>query len=190
MCYSNRGVVKAGEPDHIALAIGRHAVEPHGSEVVDYIFGLSAESRYAWGLFGSGTLMARKKVFRAIGRFDERFRRTAEMDFAIRAAVQGAHFIAVNQPLCITYKTATTDKAGKKPLTYGLMLREKYRDYLTSQHAYVASRMLARSAFHGNRHRQMRKWAFKALAYASAPKLLVRRLKSRLAALGSVFGSD
>ena len=47
------------------------------------------DGRHSWGMLGSGTLMARTEVLRALGGFDGRFRRCAERDLAIRAALRG-----------------------------------------------------------------------------------------------------
>ena len=39
--------------------------------------------------WGAGTLMARTEAFRLLGGFDGRFRRCAELDLAVRAALEG-----------------------------------------------------------------------------------------------------
>ena len=70
----------------------------------------SIDQEKTWGMFGSCTLMARIGVFNAVGSFDESFRRSAELDFAIRAAFKGAHFIAVNKSLINMHKTKSSDK--------------------------------------------------------------------------------
>jgi glycosyltransferase involved in cell wall biosynthesis len=180
-CYANRAIVKAGEaqPDHISKAIGRRAPEPAGSEVADFILRLGATPGKVWGIFGSCTLMARRSTFSRVGPFDPQFRRSAEWDMAIRGAQMGAHFIAVDHPLVTQYKTPTADKSGDIPLRYALKLREKHRAYLDKRHAYLASRLLARSAVHGNKGRRLRKWWFKTLAMATAPHLLASRLTHR-----------
>lgn len=152
-CYANRNVVRVGQssPDHIALAIGRHAPEPYGLPVADYLFDVSADPRYVWGVFGSCTLMARRETFLAIGPLDEKFRRCAEWDMAVRAAFMSAHFIAVDRPLVTQYKTESSDKSGDTPLRYSLLLRQKHRAYLEHRRLYLASRAQARSRFHGDK---------------------------------------
>lgn len=181
LCYTNRGVVLAGQNrvDHIAQAIGRSSPEPRGRPVADFVLGLSSERPFVWGMFGSGTLMARRMTFERIGPFDEQFRRSAELDYAVRAALLGASFISVDEPLVTQFKTPSEDKAGTKPLRYNLLLREKHRDYLTQRRAYSASVLLAHSAFHGNKRNNLRTSLFKALAFISSPTLLLERLGRR-----------
>jgi glycosyltransferase involved in cell wall biosynthesis len=182
LCYSNRAVVKIGQAgvDHIAQAIGRMAPEPHGPEVADYIFGIAARSDRIWGMFGSCTLMARKSTFEAIGPFDPTFRRCAEWDLAIRAAQLGAHFISVDQPLVVQYKTQSDDKSGTKPLHYALLLRDKHREYLEQRGLYYASRMFARSNFWGNKNHRLKSRCFRVLGYLFAPQLMPTYLLRRV----------
>lgn len=177
-CYANRNVVKGGQsaPDHVSLAIGRTAPEPSGPEVADFLFGIDAKPGKVWGMFGSCTLMARRTTFAAAGPFDETFRRCAEWDLAVRAAFMGAHFIAVDRPLVTMYKTPGADKSGSIPLQYALLLREKHRDYLDRRGLYHASRLIARSNFHGAKGRIWRSRAYRALACIASPVFATQSL--------------
>ena len=132
----------------MAIGVGNRTREPHGLAVADYIFGVPPDPRFSWGMFGSCTLMARTEVFRTVGPFDESFRRCAELDLAVRGAFLGAHFIAVNRPLIIQYKTQSADKHSTIPLKYSLQLRAKHRNYLESRNFYLASKLLARYMFY------------------------------------------
>ena len=182
LCYSNRNVVRRGgdRPHHIARAIGRQEPEPHGPIVADYLLGLGRDRQFAWGLFGSCTLMARRETFLGVGPFDETFRSCAEWDFAIRAAFMGTHFIAVDKPLVTTYKTAGADKAGNVPLKFALQLRTKYKDYLSQRHAYWSSRAIAFHNFYGSKGRKWRSRAYLGLACLASPFFLYDRLSSRI----------
>lgn len=182
LCYSNRDVVRGGqtETDHVALAIGRTAPEPSGQEVADFLFGTHTTSGKVWGMFGSCTLMARRTSFETIGPFDENFRRCAEWDFAVRAAFIGAHFIAVDRSLITMYKTSGSYKAGKKPLKYALLLREKHRSYLDLRGLYQASRFIARSNYYGNKHQYFRGYIYRATAYFCSLELFLQFLHRRL----------
>ena len=125
--------------------------------------------------------MARGRTFRAIGNFDPSFRRSAELDFAVRAALQGAHFIAVNEPLITQYKTPSGDKSGNIPLEYALKLRHKYRDYLASERVYSASLAMAHARFHGNAGRLWKRRLFMVLAYALLPPaILASKVRSHI----------
>lgn len=180
LCYSNRRIIRTGSNTHISLAIGRSQTEPNGLPVADYILGIARDPDFVWGMFGSCTLMARKSTLQAIGPFDERFRRCAEWDLAIRGATMGTHFIAVNSPLVTQYKTPTMDKAGSIPLKYALLLRDKHRDYLKSQGRYMTSRLIAYSNFHGNRGDVTKSRVYRTLALISSPLLLKRELCVRV----------
>jgi glycosyltransferase involved in cell wall biosynthesis len=185
-CYCDRAVVKSGQsaPDHIGFAIGRTAPEPHGEMVADFILGVDAPSPFSWGLAGSCTIMARRSAYLTVGGFDPAFRRCGELDLAIRAALLGAHFIAVNRPLVTMYKTAGPDKAGSIPLKYALLLRDKHRAYLDRRGVYRASRMFARSNFWGNKKQMLKSRFYGALGYALAPQLLPSYLRRRSSRAG------
>jgi glycosyltransferase involved in cell wall biosynthesis len=180
-CYANRNVVKSGQSDHIARAIGRQPREPHGPAVADYVFlfSIAADPRFVWGSFGSCTLMARRESFVTIGPFDEGFRRCAEWDMAVRAAFLGAHFIAVDRPLIIQHKTQSGEKSGTMPLKFALQLDRKHRDFLRSRKIYFAARALAHSRFHGANGRLWRSRAYLVMALVLGPRLLGAFLRSR-----------
>ena len=115
LCYANRDVVRQASemPTSHRVGIGRVSPAPSGPMVADYVLGLvKDDGRHSWGMLGSGTLMARADALRALGGFDARFRRCAERDLAIRAALEGAHFISVDAPLIIQYLSLTADRAA------------------------------------------------------------------------------
>ena len=182
LCYSNRNVVKSGNsgPGWVARAIGREAPEPCGIAVADYIFGSVWDRGVVWGMFGSCTLMARRETFLSIGLFDEKFRRCAEWDLAIRAAFRGAYFIAVDQPLVTQYKTDGVDKSARMSLQYALCLREKYKSYLRDRGLYRASRAMARAQFHGGMGRTWASRAYALIACSLSPTFFWRKLVSRM----------
>lgn len=166
LCYSNRDVVEAGNlnPSMRLLGIGRVPVEPFGPQVADYVLGLSrGDGRHCWGRFGSCTLMARTQALRDLGSFDARFRRCAELDFAVRAALAGSHFISVDAPLVTQYLTPTADKAGEVRLRYRLLLVEKHRDYLKQKRSYAGAWCYVHARFHRSRHGRWRLWYLAAL---------------------------
>ena len=171
LCYANRDLVETDEtkPNYVVMAIGRQAPEPNGPIVANYLFGYLAESHHVWGELGSCTLMARRRTFLALGNFDANFRRCAEWDFAVRAALRGAHFIAVNEPLITQYTTATADKSGIIPLKYAVRLRRKHKPYLKKEKVYLASIAMAHARFHGAKCRAWKCRFFLALGYALLP---------------------
>jgi glycosyltransferase involved in cell wall biosynthesis len=167
LCYSNRTVVPpdARTAEFARLAIGRHPPEPSGPLVADYVLGLMKDDgRHCWGMFGSCTLMSRTETFRGLGGFDPRFRRCAELDLAVRAALAGAHFISVDAPLVTQHLTPSRDKAGKADLQYRLQLLEKHKPYLRQKRAYVGAWCYMHAQFHSDRDWRWRLWYLAALA--------------------------
>ena len=166
-CYSNRVVVRAGE-DGIqrrkTVGIGRRAPAPSGPIVADYVLGLMQDDgRHSWGMLGSGTLMARTEALRALGGFDGRFRRCAERDLAIRAALTGAHFISVDAPLVTQYLTPSADKGGNAELRYRLLLVRKYKRYLKKKRSYAGAWCYMHAHFYRGRDWRWRLWYLAAL---------------------------
>jgi glycosyltransferase involved in cell wall biosynthesis len=182
LCYANRDVVLLGQTisAEVAMAIGREAPEPRGPMVANYLFGHLADSHHVWGVLGSCTLMARRRTFLMLDGLDASFRRFAEWDLAVRAALRGAHFIAVNERLITQYKTNSPDKSGKIPFKNALNLTRKHRDYLIKEKAYLASLAMVYARFHARAGHYWRKRLFLALAYGLLPpSTLAAKVASR-----------
>jgi glycosyltransferase involved in cell wall biosynthesis len=180
LCYSNRVVVRAGErrPPSEPAGIGRLPPAPSGPIVADYVLGLfKDDGRHSWGMLGSGTLMARTEALRGLGGFDARFRRCAERDLAVRAALAGAHFISVDAPLVTQHLTPTLDKAGNAELRYRLLLIEKHRDYLKEKRCYAGARCYTHARFHRARDGRWRLWYLAALVLFPW-RVSLRRIRS------------
>jgi glycosyltransferase involved in cell wall biosynthesis len=165
LCYTNRLVVSSDdlEPAGERHGIGRRPPEPTGLIAADYVLGLLRDDEHSWGMLGTGTLTVRTEALRALGGFDGRFRRRAELDLAVRAAFAGAHFVSVDAPLVTQYLTPTPDKAGDAPLRYRLLLLQKHRDYLKGKRCYAGAWCYAHAQFHRSRNRLWRHWYLAAL---------------------------
>lgn len=168
-CYTNRTVFKHGGSVDRVFCIGRHAPQPHGAMVADFLLLNDSSPAYTFGEFGSCTLMARRSVFEAVGSFDPAFRRSAEWDWAIRMALLGGNFIGCDAPLVNQHKTATADKTGRKPLDYALLLRRKYKDYLLGQGVYTYSVMMAHVRFYYFRRQRVRYYIALLAAFMMKP---------------------
>lgn len=185
-CYSHRNVVRVGQDrvDHIAPAIGALAPEPFGVMVADFLFWRIERPPYHWGNFGSCTLMAAREDLRALGGFDADFRRSAEWDLAVRAGFAGGHFIAVDRPLIIQYKTRGADKSVEIALRYSLALRHKHKTYLRARKGYRAAIFMAYALYFYCMRRTMRARLCVGLAIITAPHILagpfIRRIGARL----------
>ncbi len=189
LCYSNRDIYKSGQKkyDHVAFAIGRKSPEPNGIEVAEFILGFPVNKLKVWGMFGSCTLMARKSVFKEIGPFDESFRRSAELDFAIRAAFRGAYFIAVNKSLIKMHKTQGAYKKGRIPLIYSLKLRKKYKSFLKDKGFYYSSKLIAVSNFFYNKKRYFFGFTLRLLGLILAPIYLQKIITIKIMRLIEIF---
>jgi glycosyltransferase involved in cell wall biosynthesis len=168
LCYSNREVILAGEghPTVQHLGIGRVPPVPSGPMVANYVLGLfKDDGRHSWGRLGSGTLMARTEALRSFGGFDERFRRCAELDLAVRAALEGAHFISVDAPLITQYLSPTADKAGNADLRYELLLVGKHKTYLKERKSYLGAWCYMHARFYNGRRWRWRLWYLAALLF-------------------------
>ena len=107
--------------------------------------------------------MARTEALRALGGFDGRFRRCAERDLAIRAALRGAHFISVDAPLVTQYLTPSADKGGNAELRYRLLLVRKYKRYLKKKRSYAGAWCYMHAHFYRGRDWRWRLWYLAAL---------------------------
>lgn len=166
LCYSDRAVVQPGvrHPTSQRLGIGRLPPEPSGSVVADYVLGLfKDDGHHSWGMLGTCTLMARTQTLRDLGGFDDQFRRCAELDLAVRAALEGAHFVSVDAPLITQYLTPSPDKAGDADLRYRLLMVEKHRRYLKDKRCLVGARCYMHARFHHDRKWRWRFWYVAAL---------------------------
>jgi glycosyltransferase involved in cell wall biosynthesis len=165
LCYSDRDVVPVGDekPAFQLRGIGRVPPEPSGSSVADYLLGLINDESQSWGMVGSGTLMARTDALRRLGGFDARFRRGADLDLAIRAALADAHFIGVDAPLIVQHVTQRADKSVSTDLRYGLLLLEKNKAYLKEKQSFLGAWCNMHARFYKGRHWQWRLWYVAAL---------------------------
>lgn len=175
LCYAHRRVFVDGEEkqDAFVNAIGAKSPEPHGFMVADFLLWHKKATGYVWGEFGSCTMMAPKKVLKEFG-FDPNFRRSAEWDLAIRVALQDGYFIAVDEPLVIQHKTQTSDKAGRKPVDYALMLRKKHKKYLQKNHVYLGAILQTYSRFHYFRNNAFMSRIYLFLACLASPTKIMK----------------
>lgn len=118
-------------------AIGSQPIIPFGSEVADRVLFFGGNPNF---FYGNGTptcsLMARKSTFTDVGGFDPSLRRVEDIDFAIRLALAGGHFIGCRENLFIQHATNAQDKAPEKNRDAEIQLAEKYKNYLKSINRY------------------------------------------------------
>jgi len=179
LCYSRRVVDKNGKVSLATAAIGQEKIEPFGPMVADFLLLHIEKYGYSWGQFGSCTMMARVETLKKMDCFDPAFRRSAEWDLAIRASLDGCHFIAEAEPLITQYITDTEDKAGKVPLQYALLLRRKHREYLKGQGVYLASIAIAYARFYYAKNKTWRSRLAMGAACFLSPTIILKNMLMR-----------
>ena len=121
-------------------AIGSRGTALVGDAVADYLL---FNGRHANLFYGGGTptcaLMARRETLAAIGGFDASLRRIEDVDFAVRLARAGGHFIGCTEALYLQHATEGSDKTPLMNLQAELQLVEKHADYLRPRrrHGYA-----------------------------------------------------
>ncbi len=167
-------------------AIGSQPDVPKGEVIADYLL---FNSRKDGVFYGAGTptcaLMARLSTFRAVGGFDSHLRRVEDVDFAIRLALAGGHFIGCPQRLFLQHATVASDKTPQKNLEAELNLIEKNADYLKHRNRYNYARDWFRIRYYhfsGQRMKFLFALTFFLLRYPlSGIKHLIRSLPERWA---------
>jgi glycosyltransferase involved in cell wall biosynthesis len=135
-----------------APGIGTAGEPPHGAGVADYL--LVNIRRPDW-FYGAGVptcaLMARRETLFTVGGFDPAQRRLEDLDFAIRLALAGGHFVGTKERLYVRHMTGGRDKSPEAMLAAQLSLTEKYRGHLDQTGRYEYARRWPR----------LRHWHFK-----------------------------
>jgi glycosyltransferase involved in cell wall biosynthesis len=158
-------------------AIGSAPRVPAGPQVADYLL----FNRRARGVcYGGGTpscaLMARVDTFRAVGGFDPAFRRSEDVDFAVRLALLGGHFVGCPERLYVQYATQAPDKNAARNFDAEMRLLEKHRAYLEGRRRYHFARDWFTVRFHHFNHERARMLAALARAWIGHPILVTRQM--------------
>jgi glycosyltransferase involved in cell wall biosynthesis len=122
-------------------AIGSRSSVLVGEAVADYLL---FNGRHDGLFYGGGTptcaLMARRETFEAVGGFDEHLRRIEDVDFAVRLARAGGHFVGCAETLYLQHATEGLDKTPLMNLKAELQLVDKHADYLRAKHRHAYAR--------------------------------------------------
>jgi len=114
-------------------AIGSRGNEaPNGSEIADYLllYRKRKERFYGAGV-PACALMARRSTFEAVNGFDiEIGKRVEDVDFAIRLAFKGGHFIGTTEKLFVQHASVGIDKSPERNLYAEQQLAKKNKAYL------------------------------------------------------------
>ncbi|MBO8217668.1 glycosyltransferase [Prochlorococcus marinus] len=119
------------------LAVGAFGQPPIGFQMVNYLL---FNERMKGIDYGAGvptcSLLARTIVLKNAGGFDSKIRRQEDIDFAIRLAKNGCHFIGIKEQVIKQYVSFTNDKSALIEYKSSLLVIEKNKDYLVSKRLY------------------------------------------------------
>lgn len=93
-----------------------------------------------YGSCATCSQMARKRLYDALGGFDENLKRGEDSDLDIRLALAGGHFAGIAKPLVTQYLTISSDKYIDQERRYVLLWFDKNRDYLSKMGWYEHAR--------------------------------------------------
>lgn len=89
-----------------------------------------------WGSTATCSQMARTSTYRTLEGFDESYKRSEDTDFNVRAAMKGAHFVGIEQPLVTQIMTLTSDKKLSFEKKYALQLLDKHKTFINTHYSY------------------------------------------------------
>jgi glycosyltransferase involved in cell wall biosynthesis len=137
-CYASGKRIYPNGYEMPIRAVGADGLPPVGHMMADYLL---FNKRYPGVFYGAGTptcsLMARTIVFRDLGGFDIRMRRQEDVDFAIRFAFKGGHFIGISESVLIQNATGGNEKTAHIEFESSLQLLEKNSEYLHLNDYYI-----------------------------------------------------
>lgn len=135
-CYAGSVRIYPNGYCKIINPVGGADIVPRGPAMADYILFFSRMRGWCYGGTGGGMLMARRAVFAALDGFDPSFRRAEDLDFAVRLALAGGHFVGAPGILFHQYATSAPDKSPDKNLRNEQALINKHADYLKAKGVY------------------------------------------------------
>ena len=137
VCHSSREVIypngKISKEKTLGSKVNHQS--PFGLPVAKRIL-LGKHLKDGYGACPTCSQMARISTYKAVGGFDNKFRRSEDTDLCIRLAINGAHFIGINQPLVIQRMTKTLDKNLDIEFKYANLLLEKHFEFIEKNGNY------------------------------------------------------
>ena len=140
ICHTARRQIALNGTERIEQTMGcARGTAPHGLAVVArLLWGEPLEDGY--GAVATCSQMARAQTYRLLEGFDPNFRRSEDMEFCVRLAAIGGHFIGISDPLVVQTLTHGSDKSLEKELFYKLQLIDKHRHLFPNPASYRFSR--------------------------------------------------
>ena len=182
LCYGDREIVGRDSFEHMEYRKGLGSDAGFVSSIVAEtgIFNGQKALLDRCGCWGTCILMGHRNTFDKIGRFDERFRRGQDFEYAIRASLQGAYFTSVQGVVIRQYMTDGFDKRMEIRARTQPRIVRKYKDVISESRFYFYELLVAYAVYH---ERVGNKWRFKLL------RSVTKRLKKVLNFYSKTFSS-
>ena len=137
ICHSSRKVIYPNGKINIEKTLGSNinCQSPFGLSVARRIL-LGKNLKDGYGACPTCSQMARISTYKAVGGFDNKFRRSEDTDLCIRLAIKGAHFVGINQPLVLQRMTKTFEKNLDIEFKYANLLLVKHRQFIKENGNY------------------------------------------------------
>lgn len=149
---------------------------PQGAAMADYLLYFERRPGVAYGGTPACALMARRQVFTGLGGFDPALRRVQDIDFCIRLAQAGGHFIGCPESLVVQHATTGGDKSADAEYAAWRSLLDKHAPYLRARGVYGYAVRWARFRYLYFSHRYLSAaMAFAAIALRS-PRRALRQI--------------
>lgn len=113
-------------------------IAPHGKDMVRRILygNLGDHGKNIVGSCANCARMGRVRVFRGLNGFDENMRRGEDTDFSIRFALNGGHFVGIEEPLIHQAMTTGAEKTLDKEYNVEKFFTEKHKEFLQKEGWY------------------------------------------------------
>lgn len=139
LCYTARRQVYSDGKSYLEGTMGCEGnIIPSGQAIVDRIL-IGRTSPGILGSCATCSQMARLSVYRRLGGFDERLRRSEDTDLNIRCGLMGGGIAGVADALVVQKMTVGTEKSLVAELDAYTALHDKYRSLLEKMGWYEFS---------------------------------------------------
>ncbi|OOO29386.1 glycosyltransferase [Rhizobium sophoriradicis] len=141
VCHTARRQITRNGSERIERTMGcsQKKEAPSGPAVAArLLWGEPVEDGY--GAVATCSQMARTSTYKMLGGFDPVFRRSEDMEFCVRLARAGGHFVGIAEPLVTQTLTYGSEKSLDKELYYKLQVIDKHRSAFKSKEHYGFSR--------------------------------------------------
>ena len=136
ICHTARNQIYPNGTSRYEPTMGTNdGIAPNGEMVVQRIL-TGKPNPNTFGSMATCTQMARTSTYKKLNGFDENFRRVEDTDFNIRAAMAGAHFVGIADPLVTQTMTLSSEKMLAEERNHLLNLYIKHKQLIKNGTSY------------------------------------------------------